>query len=97
MAHMAAMPQILTIRACVIFPGSLYPRRLRRTPLQTRALLAQMLTFELWGSMEESVEKSCWSITLWTVAIVVGVTLAASFIMGADPSVSLTTASTVTN
>ncbi len=55
--------------------------------------------------MNDSIEKSCWGITLWAVAIVMGVTLVASFVTASEqttaveitPSNVLSTASTVSN
>ncbi len=38
--------------------------------------------------MDETIEKSCWGITLWAVAIVVGITLLASFVMNAETNMA---------
>ena len=46
--------------------------------------------------MDESVEKSCWGITVWAIAIVLVIALVGSFVMGANPDVSATTNLTVT-
>ena len=46
---------------------------------------------KLWDKMDESVEKSCWGITLWTIAIVLAVAVIGSFVMGPDAGVSATT------
>ncbi|MEP0942577.1 MAG: hypothetical protein ABJH63_03655 [Rhizobiaceae bacterium] len=47
--------------------------------------------------MDESVEKSCWGITLWAIAIVLVVALVGSFVLGTDASVSATTSMTVSS
>jgi len=45
--------------------------------------------------MEESVEKSCWSVTLWAVVAVVGFVLIGSFVTGGDATIVASTASAV--
>ncbi len=55
--------------------------------------------------MNDKVEKSCWGITLWAVAIVLGVALVSSFVVKSEQSVAaglqqstvLSTASTISN
>jgi hypothetical protein len=46
--------------------------------------------------MNESVEKSCWSITLWAIAVVLVVVLLGSFVMGSGMDVGATTKIAVT-
>ncbi len=45
--------------------------------------------------MEKSVEKSCWGITLWAIAVALVVVLIATFVMGPETTVSATTILTV--
>ncbi|NKB54208.1 MAG: hypothetical protein GKR97_18690 [Rhizobiaceae bacterium] len=47
------------------------------------------------GIMEKSVEKSCWGITLWAIAVALVVVLIATFVMGPETTVSATTILTV--
>ena len=41
------------------------------------------------GTMTDSVDKSCWGITLWTVAIVVGAILAASLFTAPEQAATM--------
>jgi hypothetical protein len=45
--------------------------------------------------MEQSVEKSCWGITLWAIAVVLAVVLIGSFVMGSDADVTSAVSLTV--
>ncbi|MEP1208735.1 MAG: hypothetical protein ABJM29_14705 [Rhizobiaceae bacterium] len=45
--------------------------------------------------MEQSVEKSCWGITLWAIAIVLALVLIGSFVMGSSTDATATASLTV--
>lgn len=38
--------------------------------------------------MEETVEKSCWGITVWAIALVLAAVVVGSFVLGADSNTS---------
>ena len=46
--------------------------------------------------MERSVDKSCWGITLWAIAIVIAVALLGSFVMGSTASTSAPSKTVIT-
>ena len=46
------------------------------------------------GEMDESIEKSCWGITLWAIAVVLVVVLIGSFVLGSGPTINATTITT---
>jgi len=43
----------------------------------------------IWGSMTDSVDKSCWGITAWAIAIMIGAILAASLFAAPDQSATI--------
>ena len=45
--------------------------------------------------MDESIEKSCWGITLLAIAVVLAVVLIGTFVMGSDSTLNATTITTV--
>ena len=50
----------------------------------------------VWGKMDESVEKSCWGVTLWAIVAVLAIVLIGSFVMGSETAVSTSTTLTTT-
>ncbi|WP_040304647.1 hypothetical protein [Ahrensia sp. R2A130] len=48
------------------------PLQPENTARRCAAFAVSAFFFHFWGQMEHTVEKSCWSITLWAVFVVVG-------------------------